>query len=260
MVNRHDPLHELVAFKPLWPTAVAFFVSYWVDMYCLFRLWKQPPAMDGSLADAARVQISLVLLAHTFVTHHFFRGWPFDGYEPTGSYVGGVPLYEKTDLQSKYNVFDWSRGKWMSDEQARIVLIYAIVNIAAVSVFAVYYFGHSFKFGVHKLIWGSYVSVGDAREDEYSFVPGIQTYVPMVSHKSLGLPLIALVDGRSTFHLQQLHRAFHRLDFILAPRLRVTFTHRCFSHGVWPSYLLIAYRVVLPRERRHDLHRVGRSG
>jgi len=175
----------------LFVTAVAFFVSYWVDMYCLFRLWKQPPAMDGSLADAARVQISLVLLAHTFVTHHFFRGWPFDGYEPTGSYVGGVPLYEKTDLQSKYNVFDWSRGKWMSDEQARIVLIYAIVNIAAVSVFAVYYFGHSFKYGVHKLIWGSYVSVGDARQDEYSFVPGIQTYVPMVSHKSLGLPLIA---------------------------------------------------------------------
>ena len=183
----------------LFVTACAFTVSFWVDKYCLFRLWKQPPAMDGALAVAARFQISLIFLIHCFVTQHFYMGWPFDNVEATtsnsqitldGAAAATATKYQSVE-KSSYNVFDFGDKSWYSTSQSQVVFIYGIINIVTITTFVVYYFGTSFKYGFHKLFFGSYVSIGDARTDLYSFVPGIQTFVPTVNHSRLGLPLLA---------------------------------------------------------------------
>ena len=189
----------------LFITAFALLVSFWVDKYCLFRLWKQPPAMDGALASAARFQISLIFVIHCFISQNFFMGWPFDGVqvksgggEVSMTLDGGTPtnvkLYESVD-KSGYSFFDFEEKSWYTGDQALVVKIYSILNIVALSVFGLWYFGSSCRYGFKKLFWGSYSTVGEASEDEYSFVPGIQTYVPMITHKSLGLPLLACVSS-----------------------------------------------------------------
>ncbi|GMH93040.1 hypothetical protein TrVE_jg7780 [Triparma verrucosa] len=202
----------------LFVTAFAFMVSYWVDKYCLFRLWKQPPAMDGKLADAARFQISLIFIANCFVSQHFLRGWPFDDLQATsstatvtfdGASAANTVIYKVVD-QVSYNFFDWTEQGWFSEDQKAVVKIYSILNIVALTVFAVFYFGHSAQYSLHKLFKGSYAAVGEAKDDDYSFVPGIQTYVPMVSHKSLGLPLIAS-DMKGTFDAE--HISFTMKDY-----------------------------------------------
>jgi hypothetical protein len=158
----------------LFVTAFAFFVSYWVDKYCLFRLWKQPPAMDGALATAARFQISLIFIFNCFVSQHFLRGWPFDNLQETdtaptgavsvdGAVVSSPTIYKSVE-QASYNFFDWTKQDWFTDDQTTVVKIYSIVNIVALSVFGAWYFGHTCHYGIHKLFWGSYVSVGDAKE------------------------------------------------------------------------------------------------
>jgi len=182
----------------LFVTCLAFFVSYWVDKYCLFRLWKQPPAMDGTLAAAARFQISLVFLLHCAVTFHFFSGWPFDNLTQVAGTstmtlndeVSTEPLYASVDHEV-YNIFNFYRQDWHTDDQFFVVRIYAILNIAACAIFAFYYFGQSANYSFYALFYGSYVPVGAANDDDFSFVPGIQTYVPMISNKSLPQPLLA---------------------------------------------------------------------
>jgi len=122
----------------LFVTAFAFTVSFWVDKYCLFRLWKQPPAMDGALAVAARFQISLIFLIHCIITQHFFMGWPFDNVEATstsatmtlngGSADNTAVLYKAVE-KSSYNIFDFSEKSWYTEDQKDIVFIYGILNI-----------------------------------------------------------------------------------------------------------------------------------
>jgi len=56
----------------------AFFVCYWIDKYCLFRLWKQPPAIDASLTAASRLQMAVVCVIHSIIAGLFFAGYPFD--------------------------------------------------------------------------------------------------------------------------------------------------------------------------------------
>ncbi|KAJ0393765.1 hypothetical protein P43SY_004207 [Pythium insidiosum] len=70
-------------FNPLLPTgllvtALSLVVNYWVDKYCLLRLWKVPPQYDGLLARASRYHLLLLCMASLVMTGHWFNGWPFD--------------------------------------------------------------------------------------------------------------------------------------------------------------------------------------
>jgi hypothetical protein len=182
-------------------TAIAFFVNYWVDKYSLLRTWKQPPAMDGTLAAAARLQVSLIFLVHCFVTMHFYAGWPFDDVtlassdamtvmSVNGEASAAVPLHTEVH-QEIYNFFNFYEQSWYSADQFAVVRVYAIVNIVGLCLFVAYYFGNSALHLVHALFYGSYDAVGRANDDEYSFVPGIETYVPQIHQKGYGNPLIA---------------------------------------------------------------------
>ena len=83
-----------------------------------------------------------------------------------GTNAANTAIYVMVE-QASYNFFDWTEQGWMSEDQKLVVKIFSIVNIVALSVFGVFYFGHSAQYSVHTLFYGSYTSVGDAKDDDY---------------------------------------------------------------------------------------------
>ena len=193
-------------------TTCSFFVCYWVDKYCLFRLWKQPPAIDASLAVTSRLQIALVCIGHTIIAGLFYAGYPFDNvYVPDSSvtstidvttiqadgtktstaYVQAVYAYLGSDGMQQSGAVNLQTGDWMGDEQKDVVSMFKTINICIIVLVSVVYFGKTAAFSIYKLFKGEYIAVGDPNPDLYSFVPGIESYIPMFQTDKLPLPLLA---------------------------------------------------------------------
>lgn len=51
--------------------------SYIVDKYCLFNIWRRPPAINSSLSVLARYGFGLTLFAHVCISRVFFANWPY---------------------------------------------------------------------------------------------------------------------------------------------------------------------------------------
>ena len=82
-------------FSAIFPTgyvysAFACFIAYWVDKFCILRVFKMKPPCDDRLARVTRTTVAIVVLIHTVITAHFFYSWPFDNLCPTG-----VPLSDR---------------------------------------------------------------------------------------------------------------------------------------------------------------------
>jgi len=58
-------------------TAVAMVITYWVDKYCLFRMWSRSPAVDESLARISRKMIVVCVWVHLIMARIFFANWPY---------------------------------------------------------------------------------------------------------------------------------------------------------------------------------------
>ena len=80
---------------------------------------------------------------------------------------------------------------WMSEEQKSAVKFISIVNIIIMVLVCVGYFGRSAAFSIYKLFYGEYIAVGDPNPDLFSFVTGIESYIPMFVTDKLPLPLLA---------------------------------------------------------------------
>lgn len=202
-------------FSTLYPgglvwTACSFVMCYWVDKYCLFRIWKQPPAIDASLTAASRLQIAVVCIVHSLIAALFFAGYPFDKVAPYADGTTGTININKTmldgsiDSTSLSQLLYYSTGSkrpegavniptmdWMTNEQKDVVKMYSAINIIVIVLVCVGYFGRTAAFSLYKLFYGEYIAVGDPNPDLYSFVPGIETYVPLYQTDKLPLPLLA---------------------------------------------------------------------
>ena len=201
-------------FSTLYPgglvwTACSFVMCYWVDKYCLFRIWKQPPAIDASLTAASRLQVAVICLVHSLIAAVFFAGYPFDKVV-TGTGTGTINI-NKTMLDGSTEASTLTQalyayqsdGKrppalvniptadWMTSEQQDVVKMFSVINIIVIVLVCVGYFGRTAAFSIYKLFYGEYIAVGDPNPDLYSFVPGIETYVPLFQTDKLPLPLLA---------------------------------------------------------------------
>jgi hypothetical protein len=183
----------------------SFIMCYWVDKYCLFRLWKQPPAIDASLTVASRMHIAVICIFHGVISNQVYAGFPFNSVQfktAGGSFmtltVDGVEgtktaadLWETTNMYEPVGTFDVSTDNdWMTDDQKDVVQTFSIVNIIILVLVLLGYFGSSAFSFVHSLFRGDYKPVGDPNPDMYSFVPGIATYVPTFVTDLLPLPLL----------------------------------------------------------------------
>jgi hypothetical protein len=190
----------------LFVSALAFFVTFWVDRYSLFRRWKQPSVpMDGALAETARFQIAIILVVHCLLTQTILMKWPFDGLcivdggnEFTSITIEDVKeeglLYaacsEQTEnTYSKVFSYDFT-PEWMTEDQLLLVRIYTLVNILIVTVFGISFFGKGAKHSVYKFFFSDYDNKAKASTKEYSFIEGITSYIPSITHPALPLPLL----------------------------------------------------------------------
>ena len=174
-------------------SCAAFLCCYWVDKYCLFRLWKQPPAIDASLTAASRLQIAVILVVHCVIACQVFAGFPFDHVSGCGAEVpsgaqmtcptclknrasGSVNVADVTDLvgdaafpvtQATYcdqtpkgGFFNVDTADFMTDSQKTIVGVYAILNVVLMVIVCVGYFGRTAAYSIYALVYGNYVPVG----------------------------------------------------------------------------------------------------
>ena len=61
----------------LFITAIAMLTNYAADRYCLFRVWKRPAQLDGSLSVVARYFFVISLWAHVSISRIYFANWPY---------------------------------------------------------------------------------------------------------------------------------------------------------------------------------------
>ncbi|KAG5187159.1 hypothetical protein JKP88DRAFT_288252 [Tribonema minus] len=164
--------------------ALAMFINYWVNKYCLLRIWRTPPPMSDFITKAS---------------------WPHNGLQlGTGSVTSvtpdvaslgisaGSPLY--TDfyvMESHHDPWKVRTGWWMTDDQKILVTLYSITAIVMTVIIAAAYFGKEAAFSIYHLFHGAYKPVGDTQGISYSDVAQIQAYVPQVSIPTIPHPLLA---------------------------------------------------------------------
>ena len=69
--------YSTVVPSSLFVTAAAFFITYWVDKYCLLRMWARPPAYDEEMARTTRKMIMVCVWVHIIMARVFFSNWPY---------------------------------------------------------------------------------------------------------------------------------------------------------------------------------------
>lgn len=56
----------------------SFFVSYWVDKYCLLRRWKTPPRISHLITSSSNFYLLLCVVVSLFYTTYFYSNWSYD--------------------------------------------------------------------------------------------------------------------------------------------------------------------------------------
>jgi hypothetical protein len=62
----------------LYLTAVNMGLTYLVDKYCVFNLWKIHPAIDHKISEKAHIFFCFSIFMHIIVSQIYFAGWPFE--------------------------------------------------------------------------------------------------------------------------------------------------------------------------------------
>jgi hypothetical protein len=186
--------------------AFAQFFAFWVDKYCIFRIWEQQPAMGDDIIKKNRAQIALAVLIHMIITLHFYASWPFDGL----CLKEGHEMVEYTDTAKELNVTDFRLYKpckgeqqyngfiaevqayyWMSDDQKKILGIYRPATIVMTVALIVIYFGRELYLAIDKLVAGTYSPRGAMGGKKFSECKGMEAYFPTIKVKGYPFPLLA---------------------------------------------------------------------
>jgi hypothetical protein len=53
---------------------IAMFMNYWVNKYCLLRVWKQPAPMSDFITVLSRAYLGIAILIKLMVSLHMYAG------------------------------------------------------------------------------------------------------------------------------------------------------------------------------------------
>uniref|UniRef100_A0A7S1XQ05 CSC1/OSCA1-like cytosolic domain-containing protein n=1 Tax=Phaeomonas parva TaxID=124430 RepID=A0A7S1XQ05_9STRA len=198
-------------------TAFAMIVNFWVDKYCLLRIWAPQPELGAGITTTNRSYIALVLLFHFMVALHVYAAWPFDGYIDTGepTTVTGVSarenVYEKVgDMTARGpSVFLINTRRWMSGDQKGVVKVFSAFSVVVFVVFILTYFGQGLYDAYRMLTTGIYEEPGEDQGITHVSHTGedaIDVYVPKIHQPGIKYPLLA---AKITFPLDHLPFKIH---------------------------------------------------
>lgn len=157
--------------------AVALFINYWVDKYCLLRNWQIPPKLDAAIAATTRSRLAMVIVIHCIITLHYYAGWPFDNimctdssgsliHDPvrcdaTSADAGTVIKRVTSNVWETGNFIVFNRRGYMTDDQWDVTRAYMVFVIIAFVVVSIVYFAHSIFGFLYTLFVGVFLDTTD---------------------------------------------------------------------------------------------------
>lgn len=164
----------------LFITCFSMASTYLVDKYSLFKLWKEAPNFDSTLATTSRYLLAFVIYAHATMSQRFFANWPYGDAE-----------------KAECTFFICYTSDEMTNSQKKIVYFYNGLNIT-LFVFAV---GYLFVTSVATCLFALFSKITDADEGDlegahentknFRQLSAVSGYVPMIEMEDLADPLIA---------------------------------------------------------------------
>lgn len=167
----------------LFITAIAMINVYLVDKYLLFRVWKRPPLLDGTLSVIARSFFILSVWAHVSISRVYFNNWPYSGIFNSD---GGKYEY-------CYFLFRCDTTDAMTSEQKELVKIYSMAASVTFFIIIVWFFYRNVWSSVQRIFFG-WVGGVEAAETDIKFgeVEAIDAFVPVVNRNELTDPILCV--------------------------------------------------------------------
>lgn len=172
-------------FAPLLPsgwfiTAFAIMMTYIVDKYSLFCIWRKAPSIGPDLAYLARYFYFITVFCHLHIALIYFANWPYRGVFDTDQADPADCRFLQCSVSSD-----------MTDDQKRIVSVYSLSTIIAFAVLM--FWGLPYRLTKFtKRIFYPYRKdrSGDASDVPFRSLEGRNSYIPVVMRGAFLTPYI----------------------------------------------------------------------
>eukprot|EP00968_Pinguiococcus_pyrenoidosus_P001106 scaffold48_cov311-Pinguiococcus_pyrenoidosus.AAC.301 len=188
----------------VWITSLAMVSNFWVDKYCILRVWAPKPALGGRITQLNRTYIALALFVHFMTALHTYAAWPFDGFQATETPIevdaaddtNREVTYRRVDIPDHKTSAKWfllSDEDFMTEEQREVVDVFNVMTLLFFILFLIIYFGDEAVLSVKALLRGNYKPVGQSQGIPHSTLKGdqaIDAYTPVVDVEGYKYPLL----------------------------------------------------------------------
>lgn len=211
-------------FAPVMPsglfmTTFAILLTYVVDKYSLYHLWRKVPTMGPDLAYLARYFYFATVFCHLHIALVYFANWPYRG-------VFESDLAPQADCRFLQCIVSDD----MTDDQSKIVRVYSLSTIIAFAVLC--FWGLPYRLSkVLKRIFYPYQKdrTGDASDIPFRSLDGVNAYIPLVQRGAYLTPYIVAQIGNVPKRYIPLHSGL-KWDELPDPKEFSVLNHTDFVH------------------------------
>jgi len=208
-------LFVVFMYSALYPTGFFFgaailMVQYYVDRYCLMRIWKQPPLLGSDLASFSRSYFyPTALLGFGMASSYIYAQFPFTWLcNPQGGQENievNNTIYEKMVFCEQG---DWSvsgggflgfpavpsvleRDEWTTKEQETLSIVYGWSTVLLLITMLSIMFGRSILSAIQVYFKVNYKPEGKDAQIDFQNVSNIHAYIPQIFWGGLQYPVLA---------------------------------------------------------------------
>ena len=157
--------------------AFSFGIVFYIDRYLLLRKLKPTCMLSAEIAVRLRQQAILCVTLHMIASLRFIYSWPMDDVwrRDDGS-------YEVVNKIAPISLFTYTRQKWMTTGQQRILQPYQIATILVlIIVVSIWVIQPICNTIYHIFFIDDHLEVGDSQNIDFSTVPFIPVYCPTIT-------------------------------------------------------------------------------
>jgi hypothetical protein len=208
--------------------ALALFINYYADRFCLMRTWKRQSMLGTQMSVLSRRYfVSLAVVAMAVLSNYYWASFPFDNLCPKAdgeTAVDGKFLLNLTNITEEFdsdyttvidpphydyclqNFFGYPKNQWvfpfikqfqdpeaewMSPIQERTTAFHGWTSCLVI-VLVVVSFAVRFVWGFRSVFHGTYEACGDDQGINFSDLASKSVYVPEVRSPAFAYPLVAV--------------------------------------------------------------------